>query len=482
MKTNNFASLMNCNNSKNSQLKDNTLYDLKMHKIFPERILKFLIKTCDEETILHRQKMFKCFEEIELYQLFSQLKSLISSLEKEHEYFMLSKLNFEKLYFKAIELKLYFQILNKITEIAKQNKFLEGVFSFWNDAKYKDFVEKYMVVGPKLAELLTSIAEFNIEISDGFSISSHYEGMNLNVKIEDISKKLGIDINAPKKITFHIDKQMDESLCMLFSSEIKEISMYLKLYDSIEHNVLFEYIAEIDFYLTITDINSDLMKNGIEICYPSLSKTKKYYATNAIDVTLCLENDKQIVSNDIFFSDRERFFYLVGANGGGKTTYLRTVGINLILFLNGCPIYAKFADIYPFEKIYTHFPKNESATSGRFDLEISITEQILKSISDNDFVLFNETYGSTDAEKAFHSIAALHKHITDISVFGIYVTHFHEVKNICENILTPQINESNERLFKIYRSKGSNSSYAIDILKKYGLDKQSLEARLNKDE
>jgi hypothetical protein len=37
--------------------------------------------------------------------------------------------------------------------------------------------------------------------------------------------------------------------------------------------------------------------------------------------------------------------------------------------------------------------------------------------------------------------------------------------------------DKNKRTFHIVRSKGSSSSYAVDILKKYGLDKNSLEAR-----
>ena len=67
------------------------------------------------------------------------------------------------------------------------------------------------------------------------------------------------------------------------------------------------------------------------------------------------QNVTNIVPNDILFNEKT-FFFLTGANGGGKTTYLRSVGIAVILFLSGCPIPCEGAEIYPLDNVYP-FPE-----------------------------------------------------------------------------------------------------------------------------
>ena len=63
--------------------------------------------------------------------------------------------------------------------------------------------------------------------------------------------------------------------------------------------------------------------------------------------------------------------------------------------------------------------------------------------------------------------------------FGLFVTHFHEVMSLDYPVLSAEVDltDSNNRTFRIVRSKGCASSYALDILKKYRLDKDSLAAR-----
>ena len=94
---------------------------------------------------------------------------------------------------------------------------------------------------------------------------------------------------------------------------------------------------------------------------------------------------------------------MLGANGGGKTTYLRALGINLILFLAGCPVFATEAEMYPFDIVLSHFPKDERFDhSGRLDEERKRTEEMLN-IAQNKagFLFFNETFSGTDDKRGF---------------------------------------------------------------------------------
>ena len=94
-------------------------------------------------------------------------------------------------------------------------------------------------------------------------------------------------------------------------------------------------------------------------------------------------------------------------------------------------------------------------------------------------MLFNETFSGTDDKRGFELLKDTATQIDEHRHFGLYVTHFHEVMSLDYPVLSAEVDatDENKRTFRIVRSKGSASSYAADILKKYGLDKNSLEAR-----
>ena len=95
------------------------------------------------------------------------------------------------------------------------------------------------------------------------------------------------------------------------------------------------------------------------------------------------------------------------------------------------------------------------------------------------FLFFNETFSGTDDKRGFDLLTDTASKIQEGRHFGLYVTHFHEVMSLDYPVLSAEVDlsDANKRTFRIVRPKGSSSSYAVDILKKYGLDKNSLEAR-----
>ena len=144
-------------------------------------------------------------------------------------------------------------------------------------------------------------------------------------------------------------------------------------------------------------------------------------------------------------------------------------------------MFAKEAEIYPFDTVLSHFPKDERFdNTGRLDEERRRTEEMLKAAQDKvAFLLFNETFSGTDDKRGFDLLIDTAAKIAESKYFGLYVTHFHEVMSLDGPVLSAEVDSSdaNKRTFRIVRSKGSVSSYAADILKKYRLDKESLASR-----
>lgn len=189
-----------------------------------------------------------------------------------------------------------------------------------------------------------------------------------------------------------------------------------------------------------------------------------------------------IVPNDLRLDESEPFCFIVGANGGGKTSFLRAVGVNLLLFLNGAPIFARSASIYPFRSVLTHFPVVESSIStGRFDEERARADEIIESAGRDSFILFNETYSGTNEEKGSASALDAAKRLTERGAFGLFVTHFTRVAYSGFGLLRAVVGDRNERTYKIVKSE-QTGSYALDILRKYGIAPEQLAERRVSDE
>ena len=118
---------------------------------------------------------------------------------------------------------------------------------------------------------------------------------------------------------------------------------------------------------------------------------------------------------------------------------------------------------------------------GRLDEEFLRVEEMLR--QPNAFFLFNETFSGTDDQRGSQLALDVADKMKTHKKCGIFVTHFYEVEKADFPILQPlvDINAGNTRTYKITKKSKVSSSYAADILKKYGLDYQSLVKRRHGD-
>ena len=98
---------------------------------------------------------------------------------------------------------------------------------------------------------------------------------------------------------------------------------------------------------------------------------------------------------------------------------------------------------------------------------------------DDSFLLFNETFSGTDDKRGCDFAISTAKSMLERGMFGLFVTHFHEIEYENFHVLQALVDadNNNTRTFKISRADRDGKSHATDILKKYGLDKYSLAER-----
>lgn len=224
---------------------------------------------------------------------------------------------------------------------------------------------------------------------------------------------------------------------------------------------------------------------GYTMCLPAPAEKRCIRLRDLRDVSLAKRDlrGESVVPNDVQMSgeDGSHFFYVTGANGGGKTTYLRSLGIGILFFLAGCPVAAKSGEIWPFAKLFTHFPSMENfEESGRFVDEVQRAEEIRAAADGDTVALFNETFSGTDEKKSEEYSRRLAEDMYAYGTFGLYVTHIHSLTHGKIPTLAAMIDEEDEnrRTYRIRRIDGTDSSFAEDILKKYRLTEEGLAERL----
>ncbi|MEL6543185.1 MAG: DNA mismatch repair protein MutS, partial [Myxococcota bacterium] len=133
-----------------------------------------------------------------------------------------------------------------------------------------------------------------------------------------------------------------------------------------------------------------------------------------------------VVRNDIEFSDAPRVYLVSGSNMSGKSTMLRTVGLNAVLALSGAPVRAHELQISPVA-VGASIRTQDSLLSGksRFYAEIVRLKQVLDLAHEQMPALFllDEILHGTNSHDRRLGAAAILQGFLDTDAIGLITTH-----------------------------------------------------------
>lgn len=489
-----------------SVIPNSVFTDMKIKEIFSQEEIEIFLHYArmisSRNTIIYRQQIIKdIFENEEIYKFLKYFNDELRKVKRSYE--LLDKTN-EIIVRYGIFAEFLNTYQNFIEDIYKKSKKLEfnseGLKSFldfidkqYNSKKYKEAEESIGNLKNNYKENLN--AEITVNALNGIYVAYRLEqqtkGENLIDRLCRISNAMGIDMD---NIVSRLGKQelFNKNMLNVYKDRNSDYIDNLKIiYENFRNYVnieIFELIEETEFYFVMCKFYKYLESLGVDFCIPNISNNRNIYMENVFDLTLLHKIEfSKIVFNDCDFSDEERFFIMTGVNSGGKTTYVRALGIAMLLFNAGGYICAKKAVMPVVDMIYTHFPVEEGFDkTGRLEEEKMRVDEILKNITENSFVLLNETYSSTYESLSLELSLDLIEKLQKSRAFAIYVTHNHTIEvNIKEtenfkNIkyLVPQIDEEEKSTYKILKSDTGEKSHADTVIFKYGLTKAQLLSKL----
>lgn len=156
--------------------------------------------------------------------------------------------------------------------------------------------------------------------------------------------------------------------------------------------------------------------------YPELSTAEEFVLKEANHILI----HDQGVSNDFLISDDRKFIIVTGANMAGKSTFLRAVGTNLILAMNGLPVPAKLMRFCP-TQIFTSMVTADNLGEGEsyFFSELKRLKELTTILEKGEslFVILDEILkGTNSVDKAEGSRLFMEK-LLDLPARGLIATH-----------------------------------------------------------
>lgn len=163
--------------------------------------------------------------------------------------------------------------------------------------------------------------------------------------------------------------------------------------------------------------------NHPDYIYPEASET---YILEGENLGHPMLNRKVCVSNDVTIKSHPFFLVVTGANMAGKSTYLRTVGINLMLACAGAPVCASSLRFYPY-KLVTNLRTSDSLKDNEsyFFAELKRLKMIIDRLQSGEplFIILDEILKGTNSEDKQKGSIALMKQLVSLEANGIIATH-----------------------------------------------------------
>lgn len=465
--------------------------DINLDKLLHEDVLKILALPCPAPLITARQRIFMPLcdspgKEGECAASFaSQLETLENvsvELRQAYEAFKNAQNKLETLLLFRRYANLYAVFCRKAAELDTGNADSELIIEFTTHFKQLDGQTARLESGlAETAEAASRLSESKLTFTPvGTTLDCPDNEPSITERIYRVAAELGYILPArrPQK-QYEVDSFYSDALLRRIPDEADALENLMREFSAVLDPEIIEYRHEIRFYLTLCDFYARAVKAGLPLAFPSLRVEPGLELRAMRDPTLLIKGC-EIVPNDADFSETESVWFLTGANGGGKTTFLRGVAVNLILALSGAPVIAKSGAVYPYTAVFTHFPADERFTgSGRLFEEARRANEILSHAKRGAFAFMNETYSGTNSERGLELTLTAARILRDKGATALYVTHFHEVADSDFPILNTVMDkdDSSRRTFRIMKSSALRSSLARDILRKYGLDAESLERR-----
>ncbi len=242
---------------------------------------------------------------------------------------------------------------------------------------------------------------------------------------------------------------------------------------------------ELAFYVGCLNLLGALAQREEPVCFPvaASSEERMHSFTGLYDVCLALSMDQRVVGNDLRANGKD-LFIVTGANQGGKSTFLRAIGVAQLMAQAGMFTPAESFHCNVCEGLFTHYKREEDTTmkSGKLDEELARMSHIVEDLKPNCMLLFNESFAATNEREGSEIARQITTALMDRKIKVFFVTHLFEfARGLHEKQLSNAVflraerRDDGERTFRLVEGEPLQTSYGEDLYERVFAGVQSSE-------
>ncbi len=463
----------------------NTLFDsMAIGDQFLFDVARKAVLSCfnnDLDTIRYRQSILKdCLKNSSTVKHIYGIAVEAIANKKKHYYGIFSRYPSSILHGAIEILQMFVSMLKKLKNVADEHADQfesEGFTAFFSMIKKELDNEYFASVQNHLKEL-----KFRDGVLIGAELGKGNEGANYILR-KPQDKKQGwlkrILAKKPPVYTFSIHPRDEGGARAL--SELKDRGINFvanALARSTDHIDSFFNMLRIEsaFYIGCLNLYEQLSQMGEPLSFPlpQAPCERRHSFQGLYDICLALTMKKKIVGNDVH-ADHKNLVIITGANQGGKSTFLRSVGLSQLMMQCGMFAPAEYFCANVCDGLFTHYKREEDATmkSGKLDEELSRMSDIVDKITSNSIVLFNESFAATNERESSEIARQIVSALLEKRCKMFFVTHLYEFPRgfydkKLENVISLRAERQadGKRTFKLIEQGPLQTSYGEDLYKR----------------
>jgi len=243
---------------------------------------------------------------------------------------------------------------------------------------------------------------------------------------------------------------------------------------------------ELAFYLGCLNLHERLVAKGEPVCFPEplAAEEVALAAEGLYDVSLAQHLDERVVGNDVD-AEAKDLLVITGANQGGKSTFLRSMGLAQLMMQAGMFVGAASFKANVCAGVFTHYKREEDETmeSGKLDEELRRMSAIARQLIPNAMLLCNESFASTNEREGSEIARQIVRALLAKRIKVAFVTHmydlahgFYEQQLETALFLRAERQEDGARTFRLHEAPPLPTSYGEDSYRRIFSDRISHDA------
>jgi len=231
---------------------------------------------------------------------------------------------------------------------------------------------------------------------------------------------------------------------------------------------------ELAFYMGCLNLADSLGALGMPVCIPDLLPLERQDRSwqGLYDVSLALTKNAAVAGNELDAVGK-RLYVITGANQGGKSTFLRSIGQAQLMAQSGMFVGADSFSAPIRSGVFSHFKKEEDTAmkSGKLDEELARMSRMADHLGDGALMLFNESFAATNEREGSEICRQITQALVENGVEVFSVTHLYTYAAAFlgdgkTQYLRAERLENGGRTFKVVPGEPLRTAFGEDLYRK----------------